>query len=107
MINIVVKFLEAILSLAAVLIVGGFGIAGFAVSYSKSSDVVLAIIVAGLGLVVGFVVAATTLGIPMLLLQINRNLESINSRLDARPNLRASNPRASIPTPDQRTEPSL
>jgi hypothetical protein len=81
MITAIVKFLEAILSIAAALIVIGFAIAAFGAAYSNGSGGLLALIAGALGSFVGFIAAAIILGIPMLLLKINRNLESINSRL--------------------------
>lgn len=81
MINVVVKFLEAILTFVAAVLVIGCGIAGFAISHSNSISTPISFLFAGLGLIVGFIVSAIALGIPMLLLQINRHLESIRSLL--------------------------
>ena len=99
MITAIVKFLEAILSIAAALIVIGFAIVAFGAAYSNGSGGLLALIAGALGSLAGFIAAAIILGIPMLLLKINRNLESINSKL--------ATPYALTPTVSARSEPRL
>ena len=75
MVDIIVKFLEAILTIAAALIVVVFFIVGLHLGGN--------FLFATLGLLFGFIVAAVLLGIPILLLRINQNLEAIRARLPA------------------------
>ena len=81
MINIIVKILEDILSLTAVVIVIGCGIVGFASSNPGNFGTLASLPFIDQGVIAEFLAAAFAIGIPMLLIQMNRHLESINSIL--------------------------
>lgn len=82
MAKLIVRFMAVVLELATVLFLIGGGVAG--VGYAiKDNDLEpwLALITIPLGVAGGFVVATILLGIPLLILRINQNLEEINQSL--------------------------
>lgn len=82
MAKIIVRFITVVLELAAVLFLIGGGVVGlsYAIEYDELE---LAIITVPLGVLAGFIVATIVLGVPLLILRINQNLEEINATLRA------------------------
>lgn len=82
MAKLIVRFMTVVLELATVLFLIGGGVVGFGYAI-KDNDLepLLALITIPLGVTGGFVVATILLGIPLLILRINQNLEEINQSL--------------------------
>jgi ABC-type sulfate transport system permease component len=83
MAKLIVHFMTVVLELAAILFVIGGGVAGLGYSINEDNlDIASAFITVPLGVAGGFIVATIVLGIPLLILRINQNLEDISETLD-------------------------
>lgn len=82
MAKLIVRFMTTALELAAVLFLIGGGFVGLVYPLREGSqDIFLAIFTVPLGVAGGFIIAAIVLGIPLLVLRMNQNLEEINESL--------------------------
>lgn len=80
--NIIMRFLAEILEMVCVLLIAAGGFIGLGQALEANGiDIPTAIITVPLGIIGGFVVATIFLGIPFLLLRINKNLEDIKEIL--------------------------
>ena len=80
--KIIIRFLNFVLELSAVLIVIGGGLSVvFYKGYYSVPDIMLFF---PIGAIAGFIIATIILGIPLLLLRINQNLEEINESLNGK-----------------------
>lgn len=78
--KLIVRFMEFIIELIAFLLMLGGGVLG--VIYGMGLDDGLLIILFGsLGVFLGLIIATIVLGVPLLAMKINQNLEEINSKL--------------------------
>jgi hypothetical protein len=102
MITLIVRFLELILTIFAALTIGILLLAGMHIGRTWGIGVAGSFIGASLGAICGLFLVTVVLGVPVLLLRINENLEHIRSELsrrnsgkEARPGTGVSNSRES------------
>lgn len=81
MTDLILRFMNTIIGFAAGAFVIGGGLCGML--YVLDEDPWLMIFYVPLGLIIGLIAATIILGIPLLVLRINQNLEEINSKLKA------------------------
>lgn len=82
MAKLIVRFMTVVFELAAILFVIGGGVVGFGYSMKEDSlDIASSIVTVPVGIIGGFIAATIVLGIPLLILRINQNLEEINESL--------------------------
>lgn len=74
MIKLIVKFIGTIFDFAAFLFVLAGAIIGWQDGAASGSEFIMAVF----GAFLGFIAAAVILGLPMIVLRINENLEEIN-----------------------------
>lgn len=81
MTDLIIRFMNTIIGFAAGAFVIGGGLCGML--YVLDKDPWLIIFYLPLGVIVGLFAVTIILGIPLLALRINQNLEEINSKLKA------------------------
>jgi len=81
MAKLIVSFITSILELAAILFLIAGGVAGheYAINHNREMMFISVFV----GIAIGFLTAAIVLGIPLMIVRMNQNLEQINATLNA------------------------
>ena len=83
MAKLIVWFITTTFEIIALLFLVAGAVLGWIYGVDQNQEIAIKFLLAILGVGVGFLAAALVLGIPLLVLRINQNLEEINTQIRA------------------------